>query len=385
VSGRNVVGRWTRTHSPQSETSLQVFADYSSRREYLLDYSRATLDVDFQHRQALGPRHDLVWGLGYRRGHSMLTNSAQVFFADTDRRESLFSAFAEDEIAVVPERLTLTVGMKVERNIYTGVELQPNVRALWAVDDRQAIWGAVTRGVRTPSLFENGANVDVRAIPGPQGVPLVIAVIGRGTPQAERLWANEVGYRRHWSTVSLDVSAFRNNYAHLLSLTPGAPEFVPSATPFVRLPFLTDADLRGRSYGLEAAAMWRVRQGWTLTSAYTYLTLDLTSDGKEGAFSYEQTEDDSPRHRILLRSLTSFSGRWEADATVHGLGSSDAGSIPAYARLDARIGFKVSDRLKISLAGHNLLDHHHLEWASILTEEITQPRRGVLLQTTWTF
>jgi iron complex outermembrane receptor protein len=385
VDGRNVVARWTRTHSPRSQSTMQAFADHTSRREYLLDHERTTIDVDFQHRQALGSRHDLVWGTGYRHGHTRLANSEMVRFADTHRHDWLFSAFAEDEVAVVPDRLMLTLGMKVERNGYTGVELQPNVRALWSLSERESLWTAVTRGVRTPSLLENGANVDVSAAPGPQGLPIVIAVVGQGVPEPERLWASEVGYRRQWSTVSLDLAAFRNSYAHLSSLAPSTPEFVAGAMPFVRVPYLIADDLRGTGYGVEASGTWRARQGWTLTAGYTFLALDLTSNGAEQDVRFEWSEDDSPRHQVLLRSLASFGSRWEADATIQARGSSDEHRVPAYTRLDIRAGYRVSDQLKISVAGLNLLEARHAEFLSVSNEEITQPRRGVLLQSTWAF
>jgi iron complex outermembrane receptor protein len=386
VSGRNLVARWTRTHSPRSESSLQVFADHSNRVESLLDHRRTTLDVDFQHREAIGARHDLVWGVGYRRGRSELTNSDLVYFAETDRRESLVGVFAEDEIQLVPDRLALTLGMKIERNVYSGVELQPNVRAMWSISDRDSIWTAVTRGVRTPSLFENGANVKLAAAPGPQGLPAVIMVIGHGPPDAESLWATEVGYRRHWSTVAIDVSGFRNHYGRLFSLNPGAPELVLEPTPFVRVPYLIEADLRGRAYGLEASGTWRARQGWTLTAAYTFLDVELTSNGVEQALlSFEASEDDTPKHQVVVRSLSSFGRRWEGDATVFLRGSSDVGQVPANARLDVRAGYKVSDRLTVSLAGLDLFDAQHVEFVRALNEEITQPQRSVVLQMAWTF
>jgi cyclase len=66
---------------------------------------------------------------------------------------------------------------------------------------------------------------------------------------------------------------------------------------------------------------------------------------------FEWSEDDSPRHQVLLRSLASFGSRWEADAMIHALGSSDEHRIAAYARVDARAGCTVSDQLKISVAG----------------------------------
>jgi iron complex outermembrane receptor protein len=385
VAGRNVLGRWTRTHSPQSQTSLQVFADRTSRREVLLDHARTSVDVDFQHRQAPAARHDLVWGLGYRRGHSTVIGSEQVRFGESERREWLLSAFAEDEIAIVPERVTLTLGMKVERNVYTGVELQPNVRALWSLSERQSIWAAITRGVRSPSLFEKDANVDVAVAPGPQGLPVVLTVVGQPTRVPEELWATEVGYRRQWSTLSVDASAFRNRYDHLLSLTPGTPEFVPAAMPFIRAPYFIDHDLRGRGYGIEASATWRARQAWTLTTGYTFLDLALTSDGREQELRYEDSEDDSPRHQVMLRSLATIGRRWEADGSIHWLASSDAGRVPAHARLDLRAGYKVSDRLTLSLAGLNLLGGSDPEFLSVFNEEVTQPRRAVALRTTWVF
>ena len=87
----------------------------------------------------------------------------------------------------------------------------------------------------------------------------------------------------------------------------------------------------------------------------------------------------------MLRSLSSFGRRWEADAAMFVRGASDVGRVPAYARLDLRAGYRVSDRLTVSVAGSNLLDARHLEFLSVLNEEITQPKRSVALQTAWTF
>ena len=385
VDGRNVVARWTRNHSDRSETQFQVFADHSSREEYLLDQRRTTIDVDFQHRQALGRRHDLVWGAGYRRSRIQLAGSDIARFTDDDHRQSLASAFAEDEIAVVPERLALTLGLKVERHPNIGLEPQPNVRALWSIGPRDAVWAAVTRGVRTPSVFEQDDDADVLAIPGDDGLPIVMSVLGRGLTRAERLWATEIGYRRHWSTVSVDVSAFRNRYADLTSLAPGEPELIVAPTPFVRMPFYVESALHGQAYGLEAAGTWRTRPGWTLTASYTYLTVDLDSNGAEKLLRFEASEDDSPRHQLMLRSLASIGSRWEADAALHVLGSSDEGYVPSQSRLDLRAGYKATSRMTVGLAVQNLLDSRHPEFVSTFNEVITQPRRSVLLQTHWSF
>ena len=59
-------------------------------------------------------------------------------------------ALAEDEITLVKDRLHLTLGTKVERNDYTGLELQTSVRLSWEPSLTQTVWGAVSHAVRTP-------------------------------------------------------------------------------------------------------------------------------------------------------------------------------------------------------------------------------------------
>jgi hypothetical protein len=54
-------------------------------------------------------------------------------------------------------------------------------------------------------------------------------------------------------------------------------------------------------------------------------------------------------------------------------------------RLDVRAGYKFSDRLTLSLAGLDLFDARHVQFVRILNEEITQPKRSVVLQTAWSF
>ena len=71
-------------------------------------------------------------------------------------------AFAQDDIALA-ERLSLTLGAKVETNVYTGAEFMPNAdfggfvfrlhrifTAIAAATAAKAVWAA---GVRNGSLF----------------------------------------------------------------------------------------------------------------------------------------------------------------------------------------------------------------------------------------
>src|SRR4030095_8746876 len=111
------------------------------------------------------------------------------------RRDGLFSSFAQDEIKLVPEQLSLTVGSKFEHNNYTGFEIQPNARLLWFARPRHTLWTAISRAVRTPSRAEHDSRVVSSISPGPGGLPIVATALGNRNFLSESLRAHEVGYR----------------------------------------------------------------------------------------------------------------------------------------------------------------------------------------------
>src|SRR5207253_9509476 len=121
----------------------------------------------------------------------------------------LFSAFLQDEILLAKDRLRITLGTKVEHNDFTGVEGQPSVRANWLVHPDHAIWGAITRAVRTPTRFDT----DIRF--GPPG----LSIFGNPDFRSEEVFAYELGYRgRLARRLTVDVAAFINQYDRLRSL-----------------------------------------------------------------------------------------------------------------------------------------------------------------------
>ena len=100
------------------------------------------------------------------------------------QRRSLqtFSAFAQDEIALVKDRLHLTLGTKLEHNDYTGFEVQPSARLAWKLSQQQTLWGAISRAIRAPSRIDRD---------------LVVPPVTFGSPdfESEKLRAYELGYR----------------------------------------------------------------------------------------------------------------------------------------------------------------------------------------------
>ena len=51
----------------------------------------------------------------------------------------------------IPAADSLTLGLKLESNVYTGWEKLPNARLAWKPTDESLVWGAVSRAVRAPA------------------------------------------------------------------------------------------------------------------------------------------------------------------------------------------------------------------------------------------
>src|SRR6267378_752343 len=155
VSGGNVMAKWSRTISETSGLTAQLYYDRTNRDiPGTFGEDLDTYDVDLQHQTRLGARHDLVWGLGYRLINDRITNTPALAFLPAHVARQWFTGFVQDEIALVPDRLHLALGTKIEHNDYTGFEIQPSGRVNWTLSPAATLWAAVSRAVRTPSRVD---------------------------------------------------------------------------------------------------------------------------------------------------------------------------------------------------------------------------------------
>ncbi|PYQ56739.1 MAG: TonB-dependent receptor [Acidobacteria bacterium] len=364
----NLLGRWTHTYASNAGSDLQIYYDYTHRQiPRWFEEHRHTLDVDYQHRQPVGARQDLVWGAGYRVTHDQVGNSPGVAFLPDSVTENLFSAFAQDEIAL-PSHLRLTVGSKFEHNRWTGFEVQPSVRFAWVPDDRRTLWAAISRAVRTPTRFDEDIVIYT------SGVPILEGSSGF---KSEALLAYELGYRVQPRTgLVIALAAFYNAYDDLRSYEPAAPPAV--------FPYHFANKLKGETWGLEGRVSWQAASWWRLHAEYAYFDKDLSFDPG----SYDPTagnlEGNDPRNRAVLRSQMDLPRRFEFDGTLRYVSRLPAPVVPAYTELDLRLGWQASDRLELSLVGQNLLHARHPEFGppTPLREEV---QRGAYGKVTWRF
>jgi iron complex outermembrane receptor protein len=386
LTGGHVLGRWTRALSTRTDFAAQAYYDRTNRGEALLDEKRDTGDADVQVHLRLGRSHDLVGGLGYRVSSDHIKNGIVVALSRTHRRDGLFSAFIQDEITLVPNRLRLTGGTKLEHNSYTSWELQPDIRAILLLDRNQELWGAVSRAVRTPSRAESDVLITTTPVPGPGGLPLVTSLLGNLGFESETLRAHEIGYRiQPDSHVSLDVAAFYNLYDHLRTFEPGSPrlQLTPSG-PQLMVPVLFGNLMEGNTHGLELTANVKPTPGWRIDATYSYLHLALTHKTGSRDTLGLLSEDNSPRHQARLHSTVTFGGRFDADASIGRVGDLTR-DVGAYTRVDGRLGWNVTGPLTLAVGVRNLLDSEHVEFTSTLGEVPTRVRRSVFANVNWRF
>jgi iron complex outermembrane recepter protein len=366
LSGGNLLGRWRQRVDDATDWSLQAYYDHTERDEPTFSEIRDTVDIDFQRRTRITPRHELTWGLGWRWMGNAIDSEQTLAVARSRRDDLLFTGFAQDAIDIVPERVRLTLGAKLEHNDYTGFEVQPSARLAWTPTQAQTLWAAVSRAVRTPSQVDTdvAASAFVSRL-GPLAIPAYTRIQGNPDFESEKLVAYEAGYRvRPAENFLLDLAAFYNRYSDLLSADVGnlAIELAPGV-PRVVLPFVFGNKLHGRTYGGELAADWTMQPWWRLRASHAILRIDLNQDADSTDVTMiDSLTGSSPRHVTLLRSSTNLGHAAELDVLLRRVGALPARDIEAYTALDVQLSWRPMRALTLSLIGRNLLDARHAEF-----------------------
>jgi iron complex outermembrane receptor protein len=354
----NTIGRWSRQLDERSSLEVQAYYDRNFRNELLKTRNTVdTFDLTAQHTFGLGQRNDVIWGLGYRFIYNDLEETPLGNFIKVPHfTQQLFSAFVQDEFKLIPDKLTLTAGVKLERNEYTGFEWQPSIRGVFKPTPHQTLWGAVSRAIRSPSEFE-GRNVFGIEIPQ-LGITNESRYPG---PFSEVLWAYEVGYRAQPARqVSLDLAAFYNDYSEQQTL-PGFPR------------------VTGETYGMEASVTVAATDSWRLTGSYSLLIPHFRGEWGLGRLF----DNESPMHQASLRSSYDLSKCASIDAQLRYVDRIEF--VPGYVTGDIRISYRPSPQWEFSVVGQNLFDNRHPEQPYTTFTITSETPRSVYGKVTWKF
>jgi iron complex outermembrane receptor protein len=287
----------------------------------------------------------------------------------------LFSAFIQDEFQIIPDQLAFTLGTKIEHNDFTGIEVQPSARLAFKPTEKQTLWAAVSRAVRTPSAQE-GKDIITFDLGAPGSDPMP-TLFGNPDINSEVLWAYELGYRiQPHHRISVDVATFYNDYSRLMGqqfagFIPGAPSVVVVESANV---------LSGESYGGEAVLTVAATDSWRLSASYSLLMVNVQGTSFTGAGGLEM---NAPTHQAVLRSSYDFTKKASLDAQLRYVDNVTA--IASYVTADIRLSWRPRDHLELSLVGQNLLDDHHPEQASQILALTIEVPRGFYGKITWRF
>lgn len=360
LKGANVLARWKQATGEDSDLEVQGYYDTTARkiRNGIHDRIEA-FDLAVQERVAFGERNTLVFGGGYRvTTDELIPVTRSSFLVPGERTLRLSNVFAHDTIALT-EKLRLAAGLKLEHNSYTGWEVMPDARLTYQITPGAVLWAAVSRAMRTPSRFDRDLfNTGILA--------------GGPNFRSEELIAYEVGTRALMAeNVTASVSVYYNDYDHIRTVEPPFPLMVSN---------LMDA----KTYGLEAWASYEPLPWWRLKGGLTLQHEKLRLKPGSRSFFGTQQEGNDPKHQASLRSEMNLTETVEFDAAVRVVGALPNPRVPAYAAVDARLGWNISEAVQLSLAGYNLTNAAHTEFV-VSTPPRRDVRRSVYATARWSF
>ncbi len=386
VNVGDLLTRWKHTLRNGSDVSLQVSHDVYHKANSGFPETVNTGNVDFQHHLEAGSRNDVVWGLDYQVAHFYDGTGYSVTILPHHQTENLFSVFFQDEVKLT-NALSLTLGSKIEHNVYTGFEYEPGAQLVWTPSVSQAIWASASQAIRQPSRVDYGILKDLSAFPLPAGGFGLVTLSGNPHTNSERLHDYEVGYRAQVNKrIALDLTTFLSYYHHLQTIEPQPPFFATtSGPPHLVAPLLFDYRAHATDGGVEATATWNVTNHWKLIPSYSFLNMKVRRNASSGDTTIEQTPGLSPRNQFGVRSFVNLPHHLEWDQTIGYVGALNGGQVPAYTRLDTRFGWRIGESSEFSIMGQNLLRPRHAEFLDSFGLSHTEVERSVSLKFTWRF
>jgi iron complex outermembrane receptor protein len=380
LTGENLLFRWRHVYDDDTDWTFQTYYDNYMRSDAEQTEIDRTFDVDFQYRFPVGDRHHITCGGGFRNIESYFSGGDQLgnWFQTPYESTNYTSQFVQDEIAVVEDRLTFTIGSKLEESPYTGFEYQPTARLIWTPDRRHSAWGAISRAVRTPSRSERESAISLLPFPA-DPFPVVPRILGNQSLASEAVVAYELGFREQTTDqFSWDVAAFYNVYDHLI-VAPPTGDFFPEMTlsPHLVYPLQYVNLAGGNTYGIELAGTCAVSERWRITGQYTLFEMRLFNNPAQ------DYEDQDPKNQMYLRSSWDIGENIEFDMIGRYVDSIVPDGVPNYITMDLRLAYRPRKNLELAVIGQNLLQESHQEYSGGMTTYTSNVPMGMYGTVTW--
>ncbi|MEO8678406.1 MAG: TonB-dependent receptor [Vicinamibacterales bacterium] len=385
LNSANVLGRWTSTPDGPSSWQVQGSADVRYRTQAGTPEHESIFDIDAQyHAKAVG-RHDVVTGASYRFVSTWSAASFTHSLAPAASEIAVASAFVQDEFAA-GSRVRVTLGGRLEHDTVAAWGLAPTARVLWDISpQRQQVWAGIARARRTPSVSDLNLRLNYATVPGPQGIPVVLGIMGNPAFSSESFVSAEMGYRLQLGhRASVDLAAFRGHYDSLQTNEPVAPMLEPLPAPahlLVRTQFGNLLDVN--TAGAEVVANWIPDSRWRFDGSFSAFRLVPHRDPASTDVAKDRFDGNAPARSAQLRSTIKLGPRAEWMAAIYRVGALRELGVPAYTRVDTRLEYALSGGLSIVAGGQNLLDRSHAEQVGRAGTAATLVPRSASVSVVW--
>lgn len=387
VSGGNLRTRWRRRFADKSDIYLQAYWSHDHRIGSNFGEERDTYDVDFLHRLPATTHQQFTWGAGIRISPSTTKHTVPTDgFDPAGRTESIYSGFLQEELRLIPGKVSVTAGSKLEHNNYTGFEYQPNARLLFTPTDKFSAWASIARAVRIPDRVNEDIHNDI-FVPSP-GLTF-LSLTGNHKLISERMIAYEGGFRTLISPrLYLSASGFYNAYRNIIAFGPlnVAPTTGPPLPPGTRLFTIQYINgIHGATDGAELAPDFQAASFWRIRPGLSYLRIDLKNERSlTNTLTLTSLRGSSPTYQAFIQSEINLPLHFEFDQSFRYVDSLPAQSVRAYTTADARIGWNPSKRFSLSVTGQNLFQPRHAEFG-IDPPPTVYIKRGVYAKLVWSY
>lgn len=388
-SGGNVVGRVKAKTGDDSELTLQAYFDRVNRASFENGFHGNTYDLDLQHNFKFGP-DALTYGLAYRVVDDRFYGGQLIAGVDQESRiYRNYSGFLQGNIELIEDELSIILGTKYEHSALSDPALSPSVRALWKLGGDTVAWAAASRAVRAVSRVQHDATLDISPFdPDVGGLPGIVRVNSNPDANPEVLLSYDFGVRfAAASDLSFDISGFAGSYKDITLLKFGEPvvgDF--RGGPAIVNPLFLVNEGTASTAGAEVTAEWRPDSWSRLILSYSYYDISLDTPETSSFTDSLDTAGAYPTHKIIARAQFNLGEHWEFDPTLRYVDELKSPKIDSYWALDARLGYKFSDDLDLSIIGQNLLEDTHQEFSgSPLGVPYSLVERGVFGRITWKF
>ena len=377
MKGNDAQVEWKHRFSNRSTSETLVYCDWYTR-EIQPRESRTNCNAQMQEDFEINARNSLIWGGSFDTTKDDLSRNGN--FAPFRRRDNMVSGFAQYERVLLPDRLRVVAGSKLEHNDHTGVEYQPQARLVWTPAGSHAIWGAFSRAVRIPSRGDVDLALEqAYSGLGPNGETIVLKLEGNPALKSEILKAYEAGYRFERKAFSLDLAGYYNQYEDLIQ-TQQAVNQLPHT---IVMTYQGTNRGRAQTHGIELDVNWQPLRRWTLSSGVT------ETRGSTNALQA------TPKHLLNLQSQVDLTRKIAVHTALYHYGAVPLGSVvnfaaippqavPGFDRLDVGGTWRFFPQWSFGVWGQNLQTPRHVETRDTLFGDgSAQIPRSVVFKLMW--